>query len=523
MERLIRGLSRADAYPHAVGEVTHIETHISHVLIAGAFAYKLKKPVDLGFVDYTTLARRKHFCEAELRLNRRLASDLYLETVAITGSPDAPRVGGAGEPIEYAVKMRAFRQSDQWDRVLARGKLTASHVEALADRLAAFHAKAEPVEPGRGLGGPEQVADVVRANFELTRPFIGRWIDPDRHARLAAWSDRALERLAPLIRQRLESGFVRECHGDAHLQNVAFVEGRVAVFDGIEFNDTFRFIDVMAEIAFTKMDLDSRGHPELGARFLNRYLEMSGDYQGVALLPLYLSYRALVRAKVACLSPDAAAQADRIAALVQLADGYAHMGPSALVQMHGVTGCGKSTVGMALLERLGAIRIRSDVERKRLAGVGRTERPDGVGAGLYRDDMSAATYARLRQCAEPVANAGFVVILDATYLQKDHRLAVKALAQRLGIAYIIVSCRASRGELERRIRARMAQGTGVSDGTLAVLAEQLQRLDPLDRAEAASSVVADTESWDGDVLSRRVACLVEQGFGVNGRSGESGC
>ncbi|MBI5138121.1 MAG: AAA family ATPase [Nitrospirae bacterium] len=501
-ERLIRGLLSPGAYPHPVGEIRHIETHISHVLLTGDLVYKLKKPVDLGFVDYTTLARRRHFCEEELRLNRRLAPALYLEVVPITGTPERPRVGGEGEAIDYAVRMRAFRQEDQWDRVLERGELTAAHVEALADTLAAFHGGVRVAVPGEGLGGPEQVAAALRANFALTRRFVPGLIPEAPYRHLEAWTEAQLARLSPVIAGRLQGGFVRECHGDVHLQNVAFLGGDLLVFDCIEFNDTFRFVDVMAEVAFTQMDLDSRGRPDLGWRFINRYLERSGDYAGLALLPLYLSYRAYVRAKVAALSPDA--DKNRIRALVALAMGYGQMRGGGIVLMHGVTGCGKSTVSADLLARLGAVRLRSDVERKRLAGVGRAASAAAPERGIYNPAMTQATYGALLDGAETAVNAGFTAILDATYLNPAHRNAAKALAGRLGVPLIIVSCQASVPELERRIRARAAEGRDVSDGTLAVLRKQLHHT-PLDPWEAAHTVVVDTETADPSVLAARVA------------------
>ncbi len=510
MERLVRGLECPDAYPHPVGEITHIETHISHVLLTGEFVYKLKKPVNLGFVDYTTLARRKHFCEEELRLNGRLAPQLYLGVEPIGGTPDRPTVGGAGEPIEDAVKMRAFRQEDQWDRALRDGRLTAAHVVQLADQLAAFHQQVVRISPGCGLGGSAQVAEAVRANFELTRPFVGRWMDPVVHSRLEEWSGATLKRLAAVIEGRLEAGFVRECHGDAHLQNVAFVAGGIALFDGIEFNDRFRFIDVMAEIAFTCMDLDSRGRPDLGARFLNGYLEVSGDYEGVSLLPLYLSYRAMVRAKVACLSPDSGEQGERVAGLLALADGYTRSGSAALILMHGVTGCGKSTVSTGLLARLGAIRIRSDVERKRLAGVEADCAVAAPDTDLYAADMTQRTYARLLALADTGLASGWPMMLDATYLSRTARSAAKELARRRGVPCIIVSCHASDAELARRIRARSERGDDVSDGTLEVLALQLKHADPLTEAEVAMSVLVDTESLDEDALADQVARLAEK-------------
>lgn len=518
---LIRGLLKAEAYPHPVSAVTRIETHISHVLLTGDFVYKLKKPVDLGFVDYTTLERRHYFCQEELRLNRRLAPHLYLDVVAITGSPDAPRVGGDGPVIDYAVKMRAFKQEDQWDHALADGRLTAEHLTSLADTLARFHERVAVARPGDGLGGPEQVRAALMANFELTRRFVPNLIDAASFARLESWTDEQLTRLSGTIRARLADGFVRECHGDVHLQNVAFVGDEVVLFDCIEFNPAFRFVDVMAEIAFTVMDLDSRGRSDLGTRFLNRYLEIGGDYAGLQLLPMYLSYRAYVRAKVTALSPAAPGQGERISGLISLAEGYTCLPRASIVVMHGVTASGKSTVSTALLDRLRAIRIRSDVERKRLAGVPRETRPgDELPKGttdgdIYDASSTDATYERLRDMAVGVVETGFSVILDATYIHRAARQAVRELGERLGVPVVIVSCQASESVLTERLSQRAAQSGGVSDGTVRVLQSQLQVADALDAGELETAIVFDTEKADYDALAAQLT-LALQGEGPHG-------
>lgn len=492
----IAALADPAAYPHPVEQVTVVETHISWVLLTGDFAYKIKKPVDYGFVDYTTLERRRYFCEEEIRLNRRLAPDLYLGVVPITGDPAHPRVGKVGEPdagaIEYAVRMREFPQDAQLDRVLARGLLGPEEVDELADTLARFHEGAPQARPGDGYGGPEEVAAVMRANFELTQQFVPGLIGRDAYAHLKGWTDQALARHRDTIAGRLKAGFVRECHGDVHLRNVALVDGKVVIFDCIEFNPAYRFTDVVAEIAFTRMDFDARDRPDYGWRFLNRYLERTGDYAGLALLPLYLAYRAYVRAKVTALGPDGPERRKAVLWQVALAEGYTRDRRPALLLMHGVTGSGKSTLSDALLMDLGCVRVRSDVERKRIAGVGRKRKAQPVGGGIYSADMTRTTYARLHELAAEGLKAGYTVILDATYLKGWQRQAAREVAEAHGAPWWIVHCRASREELTYRIESRAAEG-GVSDGTVAVLKAQLDAAEPLTEQEGGHVVLVDTD------------------------------
>ena len=299
--RLVAALVDPAVFGPGCKGVRHLETHISHVLLTGAHAYKIKKPVDLGFLDFTTLAQRKRYCEQELRLNRRLAPAIYLDVVAITGSVDRPVIGGDGPVVEYAVKMREFAQEALASRMLAAGALGAAHVDALAAEVAAFHGRVETAGEGTRFGSPDTILRVALQNFDSIRPMRDDPADRERQDALRAWTERehAL-RLASFERRRAD-GFVRECHGDLHLNNIAVIDGEVTVFDCIEFNDELRWIDVMSEIAFTTMDLADRGRPDLAHRFVNAYLESTGDYAGLAVFPFYLVYRAMVRAKIACL------------------------------------------------------------------------------------------------------------------------------------------------------------------------------------------------------------------------------
>ncbi|MBU6259605.1 MAG: AAA family ATPase, partial [Burkholderiales bacterium] len=427
---MLRALHRRLA---ARGPVQWIETHVSYLLVGAERAWKFKKAIAPGFLDYTTLARRRHCCAEELRLNRRLAPALYLGLAEVTGSVEAPELDGAGPVLDCAVTMRAFDQDGLWDRLAARGELDAARIDELVQQVARLHAAAA-VAPAAGmLGTPAAVRAPMLDNLRTLAPLVAA-ADAPPLQRLDAWEGQAWTALEPVFAQRLREGRVRECHGDLHLGNVTLFEGRTTVFDGIEFNDEFRWIDVASEIAFMAMDLRSHGLPALASRFVDGCLQASGDYGAAAVLRYYLVHRALVRAKVAALrarqaGADRAAEAAAAHRYLALALGFSEAPPPALFITHGFSGSGKTTATQSLLEATGAIRIRADVERKRLAGIAALARSgSSLEGGIYAAAMTAATYARLCELARPVLAGGFSAVLDATFLQRDARDAARALA-----------------------------------------------------------------------------------------------
>jgi len=498
---LIEALRNPGCYPHPVEQVELVETHISWVLLTGEYAYKIKKPIDLGFLDFSTLAKRRHFCAEELRLNRRLAPQIYLDVVAISGSAAAPRIAGAGEPIEYAVRMRQFPQAAQLDHVLARRELRPDHIDSLARELARFHSSIPAAGPETPFGEPAAVLAPMRENFEQIRSRVEVGLQDDL-ARLEQWTGQTHTQLIPLLAARKRDGFVRECHGDAHLANMVVVGGQVVLFDCLEFNDNLRWIDVISELAFAAMDLDDRGQPNLAWRLLNGYLEYTGDYAGVRLLHFYQVYRALVRAKVAAIrlqQPDIdASERNRVAADVRgymaLAQGYTATGNPALIITHGLSGSGKTFLTQGLVESLGAIRVRSDVERKRLQGLSAEARSDsGVATGLYAASVTRETYARMAEVARAVLQAGITIIVDATFLQFSQRKSFADLAHSLGVPFLVLSMRASERTLRERIVTRAATARDASEASLEVLSHQLAGLEPIVGDERASTIEIDTE------------------------------
>ncbi len=495
--------------------VRQIETHISYVLLVGRTAYKIKKAVNLGFLDFSTLEKRRLYCEEELRLNRRLAPELYRAVVALTGTPDAPQIGGAGVPLEYAVEMRRFAQSALLSNRLARNRLPPEVIDALAERVADFHARAQSCPPDMDCGSPAAVWAPVAENFRQLRRLLPRDRYAERLQVLAAWSRERCADLADLIVARKLAGRVRECHGDLHLGNVAFVGGEPVIFDCIEFNPNLRWIDVINEAAFMVMDLEERGRADYGHRFLDRWLEHSGDFSGLPLLAYYQVYRALVRAKVAAIR---AAQEDTSARRNELAvcDQYlAYAGRTTQRQnrfvalMHGLSGAGKTWASQALLEATGAVRLRSDVERKRLAGLpAQGQSRSSVAGGLYGEAMTEATYARLAELARTVLEAGLPVVVDAASLKAWQRETFRRLAGELGVPFVLVACAAPEPVLRLRLSARERAAADASEADAAVLEQQQGSLEPLADAERAACMAIDTATLTRAELLARFALPV---------------
>jgi aminoglycoside phosphotransferase family enzyme/predicted kinase len=490
---LIDKLQNPALYEHPVQYFQVIETHISWVLLTGPYAYKIKKQVDLGFLDFSTLAKRRHYCEEELRLNQRLAPELYLAVIAITGTASQPVLGGSGPVIEYAVKMREFAQSAQLDRALSRGELRSEHIVHLAAAVARFHARAAAAGADSLFGDAAAVWQPAGENFAQIRPHLDTERDRDLLDMLQAWSVKTHARLAAVWPLRKQAGFIRECHGDMHLGNMALIDDKILIFDCLEFNERLRWIDVMSEVAFVTMDLQDRGRPGLAHRFLNDYLQHNGDYQGLDVLRFYQVYRALVRAKVACLRLAqeglSTAQRDEIRShyrqYLHLAEHYTRAAPTPLIITHGLSGSGKTTVSDALLESSGAIRIRSDVERKRLFGLSSTARSgSAIAADLYSTEASHQTYQHLAALAHSIISAGFAAIVDAAFLKRSQREQFHRLADDLQVPFVIFHCDAPIDLLRQRIRERETRARDPSEATLQVLEHQLLTQDPLHADEA---------------------------------------
>ncbi|WP_222909260.1 AAA family ATPase [Pseudomonas sp. DNDY-54] len=507
-QALIAALQNPALYPHSVDGFRVIETHISWVILTGAYAYKMKKPVDFGFLNFTHLADRKHFCEEELRLNQRMAPDLYLRVVPITGAADAPVIDGEGEPIEYLLQMREFPQTQLMAEVQARGELTDAHIDALAEQIAQFHLSIPQVPAGHPLNNADAIVAPMRQNFEQIRPLLNEKPDLQQLDALSDWTETSIARLRPLLEQRSQQGFIRECHGDLHLGNATIIDNKVVLFDCIEFNEPFRLIDIASDAAFLAMDLEDRGLKCQARRFLNGWLERTGDYAALELLSLYKAYRALVRAKVSLfrLHQEQDAVQRRVIlrqyrSYANLAEGYSAIPSRFLAITHGVSAVGKSHVALRLVEALGAIRLRSDLERKRLYGEP-TERHDVVvNAGIYSAEATEATYERLHSLAEAALNAGYSVVIDATYLKQSQRQAAWQVAESTGVPFIILACEAPDAVIEQWLTQRQAEGGDPSDATMAVVKAQQASREPLSESEQLLSRLINTpEAGNLDAL-----------------------
>ncbi|WP_304641133.1 bifunctional aminoglycoside phosphotransferase/ATP-binding protein [Pseudomonas sp.] len=500
-QTLLKALQDPALYDHPVDGFTLMETHISWVLLTGEYVYKVKKPVNFGFLDYSTLEQRAHFCREELRLNRRLAPSLYLDVIPVHGSETAPNLSGQGPVIEYMVKTRQFRQEDLLGNMERAGQLKAEHIDALAERLASFHDQIDQAPRSSEWGQPAQVHAPVAQNFEQIR---GMLTAPEHLAQLdelELWANTTYERLIPQLVQRKAEGFVRECHGDIYLDNVTLVDGEVTLFDCIEFNDAFRWIDVMSDVAFMAMDLEDRGLPALSRRFVNGYLEHSGDYSGLAVLNYYKAYRAMVRAKVALLrlGQEGVSEAERHAVFerylgyTRLAESYTEIPLRYGLVTCGVSGSGKSTLSLELVQRLGVIRLRSDVERKRLFGQAPADRSEG---GLYNTQRSEQTYTRLSVLAAQVLAAGYPVVVDATCIKRAQRSQLRELIERQGVPFLLIRCDAPLEVIESWLVKRQASGTDPSDADIAVVRKQLQDFEELSAEEQLCAVLVHTDQPD---------------------------
>lgn len=507
---LIRALSNPACHGHAATQVQLIETHISWVLLTGEYAYKIKKPLNLGFLDFSTLERRRQACAEEVRLNRRLAAEIYLSVVAITGSLEAPHLGGQGEAIEYAVKMRQFPPDATLDRLDERGELGIVQIDQLATRLAQFHLTGCPSAPeDSAWGEPGTVAQPIAENFQLLASRLDEPAENQLLTMLQGWCAAEHDRLAPTMIERKRNGRVRECHGDLHLGNLAWVNGQLLIFDCLEFSPALRWIDVISEVAFCFMDLMHRRHRSLALRFLNAWLEASGDYAGMALLRYYAVYRALVRAKVAALRAEQSDVSDaghaEVRAHLQLAGQLAQNVPTQLWITHGLSGSGKTTLTQSLLQEQGMIRLRSDVERKRLAGLDASiHSGSGVEKGLYTPEASRRTYAHLARLTENLLDAGWPVIVDAAFLERWQRDLFREIAQQHGAHFRILDIQADHDTLRKRVRLRAEQGKDASEADLRVLQHQIETEQPLGADElVAVTHISGEAALDGLSFGRQ--------------------
>ncbi|MEB3293195.1 MAG: AAA family ATPase [Synechococcales bacterium] len=498
---VIQAMLQPQFYPHAVSEPIQLfQTHVSYVLLTGEFVYKLKKPVNFGFLDFSTLEKRQHFCQEELRLNARGAAKLYLEVVPIAQAGDDFTLGTAGDVVEYAVKMQQFPQETLLSEMFDRSLLTEGLVIDLAKELALFHSKSQTDDYIRSFGTVEKIRQAFDENYDQSVGYIDRAQTQAQWDATKAYTDRFFAENGSIFQSRIAADKIRECHGDIHLRNIAYWNNEMLLFDCIEFNEPFRFVDTMYDLAFVCMDLDARGRKDFSNLLMNTYLEQTGDWEGAQLLPLYLSRQAYVRAKVTSFLLDdptipekvKQASAKTAADYYKLAYDYTQAQTGRIVLMAGLSGSGKSTTANQLARHQNAIHLRSDAVRKHLAGIPVDQRGSDE---IYSAEMTEKTYDRLRDLGILLASQGFTVILDAKYDRQALREPV--IAQSTGIPVTILHCDAPMEVLQQRVRDRVGD---IADATVAVLAEQV--FEPFSAAEQGSVKTIDTTQAIAEQLAQ---------------------
>jgi len=488
-----------------------IETHASWIFLSGDYAYKMKKPVNFGFLDFSSLAKRHFFCAEELRLNRRFAPELYLEVLPVGGSTGHPRLNQ--EPaLDYLVKMRRFPQENQLDRMLDAGMLGVATLIAFAEKISAVHQQAAKAEPNSHFGAPDNVIKPVRENFKQIRTALPERVSLQTISTIEDWSEGTFSALKSVLLSRREKGFIRECHGDMHLANMAWFQSKPLLFDCIEFNENLRWIDTLNDIAFLVMDLDDRSQSQIAVAFLNAYLRHTGDFDGLKVLRFYQVYRAMVRAKVICLrlcqtglsAQERRTDLEQLKTYLALAESYTQISPPQLIITHGLSGSGKTTFVNELAPHIGAICIHSDLERKRLhhlkaAQSGRS----AIEQGIYSTAANEKTYDHLSTLADLILSAGFTVIVDATFIRQADRRQIAQLATRHQFPLKILDFQLNEEVLRRRIKQRIKQGSNLSDADEKVLEFQLTSAEPLTTVEKNISIAID-ERTEVETVGKQV-------------------
>ncbi len=500
MDQIVKALSNPQAYAHATDAITVVETHISWVFITKLWVYKVKKTLDLGFLDFSTLEKRRHFCYEELRLNRRLCPEIYHSVVPIVHTGETFLVDAeGGEIVDYAVKMVRFDRTMELDRMLAQKLLTEEHINTLAHLIAAFHTGLASVPAETGFGHPDNLVKPMLHNFNSMEPVISGKDKIEQLALLKKLTIQEHQRLYPLLLRRKHDGFIRQCHGDMHTGNMVLWNKKLLIFDCIEFNETLSNIDVISDLAFLFMDLEHGGEPELAWRLLNNYVMETGDYAALPLLGFYALYRAMVRAKVTAIRYEQTVDAVQSETILNEHRSYiAHALSSIrtkqpiLIITFGVSGSGKTVVSGNIAQKLHGIHIRSDIERKRLAGLKPLERNQERNA-LYSEEISLQTYRRLLDVATICLKAGISIIVDATFLKRCHRKMFMELAKELKAPCRILHCYALESVLMERVRNRALMDNDASDADTEVLMMQFERQEMLTEGEKKIAIAIDTE------------------------------
>lgn len=495
----IKDLTKVGAIPGETVPAKLIQTQMSWVLIAGEHVYKMKKPVNLGYVDYTTLEKRRYYCHREVELNRRLCPQNYLGVSTINLCNNTYCIDGKGEVVDYAVKMKTLPPEKMLDHILEHGNPTPEMLHQVGARIAAFHQEAETGPHINQFGSLESIRFNAEENFTQSKPYTGVAVSSETLDRIENFATDFLDNHAGLFENRVAEGRIRDCHGDLHSSHICFTD-KLCIYDCIEFNDRFRYADTASEVAFLAMDLDHYGRADLSQAFIQRYLEITDDNQAEKLMRFYKCYRAMVRAKVNCFKlddPYVSAEEKRLACLgaqlyFALAESYTTDKPWLLVNV-GLVGSGKSTLAKALASHLGMAIISSDLVRKEMAGIPPTQSGAvEMDSGIYSPDFSRLTYEAMFNQAEKWLKLGVSVILDGTFTLRKSRVTAREIAARNNAGFCELEYIISDEEACQRISLRQSDPGNVSDGTTDVYFKMKREFEPLDKTEESQRVIIDS-------------------------------
>ncbi len=513
---ILKSLLSPSAYPVRTRTVELIQTHVSWLFLTDTHVFKLKKPVNFGFLDFSTLELRRFYCYEELRLNQRLCPDIYEKVIALCKTADGEAFFGDGEAIEYAVMMKRLPADRMLDRLVDGGRILDEEIRSVALEISTFHSNAPTSSYISKFGSLEQIRCNWEENFEQTLQFQTSTLPTSVRNIIRTYVETFTDLQRILFTERVEKGFIRECDGDIHLGNICLLNTKAYIFDCIEFNERFRFSDTAADIAFLLMDLDFHLRPDLADAALSTYITASGDANLTKLITFYKIYRAFVRGKVDSLQlfdagieqKDRAAAEKRAIRYFRLAQGYClryRLTPTLFITC-GTMGCGKSTLAGQLAFELGLSLFNSDITRKRLAGLTpETSVQVSFGEGLYSQVMTHGTYRQLEQLADTVLASGHSVVIDAGFGSVAERAAFARLAAFHHAGFVILYIQCDSDEQKRRLRERVSGDVSVSDGRVELLDQQESLFDPPDslegRIEFISSIAVSDQALNS-VYSR---------------------
>ena len=513
LPEIVQALLNPEIYPDPTQRVELVQTQMSFLFLTDRYVYKVKKSVNFGFLDYTTLEKRRFFCQQEVKLNRRLSPDVYLAVVTITDENGNFSIEGQGTPTEYAVKMRRLPQERMMNILLNRNQVSPEMLADVAKKIADFHRRAETGATINNFGGLDTVIQNTDENSTQTEKYIGTTISQQKYDRLKSYTEAFIQKNTPLFHQRVNEGRIKDCHGDLHAAHICFTDG-IAIYDCIEFNDRFRYCDVTSEVAFLAMDLDHYGRADLSRAFITSYVAESRDTELLELLNFYKCYRAYVRGKVESFQLDDPYIEDTekshllesAGSYFDLADSYIRSRP-VLVITTGFVGTGKTALAQALARRLGLVAISSDVTRKRLASIPLTEHHfQEFDTGIYSTEATRKTYDRMFDEAKSILTEGGSVILDASFIKSRERQTAKRLAEEADADFFIVECTLDEAIIRERLDKRMKEGSA-SDGRWEILEPQKKHFEPITEASPANHIKVNMAS-PPDKLAKEVAARI---------------